>query len=561
MRMTRVDTTPLRNGDSHNDDVDSFDYTQNGAAAAATARIRNRRLWVLVGVLLVVAVVLLSTTIAFARSSTSSSSSATWTPSTSPYIGEWQPLPPDESWKRLTVFSLSDTYELLPNRIGRGGIARVAYIKDLLQKENPSLITVLAGDLVSPSAFQSVVINGVPWNGYQMIAAMNALGINTAVLGNHEFDPGVNNMIINMEKSHFHWISYNTFWKNGTRYPNPSLNQGYMRYNINNIRILVVGLTIDTNQPSALYINNSEQSIAMMQTFIQSQTGTYDLLLALTHLDQVTDELLVERIPQINLLHGGHEHANVYLLRGDNDVPITKADASTVTVWVHRVAIGERTGTVRIQSNIIKIDDTIPEDSDVAALCNSLYASGVSYLQSIGINSTTEVCTLPLNVTLDGRSVSVRKSRDNLLNQIVCKSLLFNGHATMGVQNAGSIRIDDVIPGGSVVTELDVLRILPFTNLVVVIRMNGTRLLNAFFQADNREGNGQFLVPCGDLQYDSTQFTINGAPIDPTEMYQIATNDYMAGLDQFKVDQGDRLYTGGLQSIELIKTLRQTYAP
>src|SRR5262249_54898194 len=50
-----------------------------------------------------------------------------------------------------TMLQLNDVYEMFPVD-GRGGLARVAALRRQLEAENPNTLTVLAGDLVSPSA-------------------------------------------------------------------------------------------------------------------------------------------------------------------------------------------------------------------------------------------------------------------------------------------------------------------------------------------------------------------------------------------------------------------------
>lgn len=52
-----------------------------------------------------------------------------------------------------TFLQMNDVYELIPLAGGRkGGLARVATIRKLLLQENSNTITVIAGDVLSPSA-------------------------------------------------------------------------------------------------------------------------------------------------------------------------------------------------------------------------------------------------------------------------------------------------------------------------------------------------------------------------------------------------------------------------
>ena len=57
-----------------------------------------------------------------------------------------------------------------------------------LKSRDPILITTLGGDYVSPSALGTARVNGERLNGRQMVAVLNAVGIDWATFGNHEFD-------------------------------------------------------------------------------------------------------------------------------------------------------------------------------------------------------------------------------------------------------------------------------------------------------------------------------------------------------------------------------------
>jgi 2',3'-cyclic-nucleotide 2'-phosphodiesterase (5'-nucleotidase family) len=56
-------------------------------------------------------------------------------------------------YTQWTILQMNDVYELIPLSGGKkGGLARVATIRKLLREENPNTFTVMAGDVVSPSA-------------------------------------------------------------------------------------------------------------------------------------------------------------------------------------------------------------------------------------------------------------------------------------------------------------------------------------------------------------------------------------------------------------------------
>jgi 2',3'-cyclic-nucleotide 2'-phosphodiesterase (5'-nucleotidase family) len=68
-------------------------------------------------------------------------------------IGSPPKLNNPHSYVQWTFLQMNDVYELVPLGGGKkGGLARVATIRKLLLQENPNTITVLSGDVVSPSA-------------------------------------------------------------------------------------------------------------------------------------------------------------------------------------------------------------------------------------------------------------------------------------------------------------------------------------------------------------------------------------------------------------------------
>ena len=86
---------------------------------------------------------------------------------------------------------------------GLGGLARVATEKQRLAAEGHRPFLVIAGDFLSPSVASSV------FKGEQMIAALNAAGLDLATLGNHEFDFGDDLLIQRMREATFTWVVSN----------------------------------------------------------------------------------------------------------------------------------------------------------------------------------------------------------------------------------------------------------------------------------------------------------------------------------------------------------------
>src|SRR5829696_3307319 len=103
----------------------------------------------------------------------------------------------------LTLLQLNDVYSIGPVANGMGGLARVATVKQKLTDAGRTPFMVLAGDFLSSSVESTV------FKGEQMIAALNAAGLDLATLGNHEFDFGVDMLITRMQQAKWQWVIAN----------------------------------------------------------------------------------------------------------------------------------------------------------------------------------------------------------------------------------------------------------------------------------------------------------------------------------------------------------------
>ena len=437
-------------------------------------------------------------------------------------------LPNDGKYLQWTFLQLNDVYELLPLDEGRrGGVARVARLRQLLLAENPHTFTVLAGDFLSPSALSQSRVNGSALNGKQMIAVFNTLGLDFVTFGNHEFDLTRSELLQRMNESKFFWICSNLF-QNGTNQSFPSTIP-YKIVKINEIKILLIGLVIDSNQPYVQIVNKTSL-IPFVQQFLQSLSGQikYDILIAITHLELETDIQLAANIPQIDLIFGGHEHENMYVLRGSEYIPIAKADANAFTVYIHRCAFNIDTKQLRVYPTLTKITPQIEDEPQTAQVANYWYDLGMKGFEALGFRPHQIVSCLPTNIVLDGRLDSV-ENFPTLLTDYACQSLLqttSNDKTIVAMFNSGGIRVDDILKG--IITQYDLLRVLPYLDKVFSLLVPGPFLANVLTSTVALKGTGMYPVYCGINTTDEGKtWFINGTDISRSNLnYSVAVQGY-----------------------------------
>jgi 5'-nucleotidase len=97
--------------------------------------------------------------------------------------------------------------------------------------------------------------------------------------------------------------------------------------------------------------------------------------------------------------------------------------------------------------------------------------------------------------------------------------------AAVWLLNAGSIRLDDVVPAGPL-TEYDVIRILPFGGPVVRAELRGALLRRVLDQGARNAGTGGYLASNAE-RGPGGAWTVGGRPVADTAWYPAVLTDYL----------------------------------
>lgn len=468
----------------------------------------------------------------------------------------------------ITILQLNDCYELLPaGGTDLGGVSRVATLRKQLLAKNPNTYTFLAGDLFSPSALGSTPIpfpSGPAFNGEQMVAGMNAIGVDLACLGNHETDVKVGPFTSNLQKSNFTWLSANA---RNTDFVNLAKNAIITTKPLSadsnrTVNIGVVGLTIDSNNKDYQSYHNfsySSSTVAVEQIAQLNDRGA-DIVVALTHFDVAMDRVLTETVAGISIVVGGHEHS-VYRIE-DTPAPIYKADSNVRSVWVHDIWVDttlNRTdaGYFIHKPELVFINASLASDPDADAVIQPYIDAAYASFNASGFDPVAPVALLTVDLDLRGSALgsgplpastwfaeAIYASATAQLNAVNQSADVGPRGVDISFFNVGTLRIDDVLPRGTILSEYDVLRIAPFVNLVQVARISGSLLRQVLliaranqFGAGGNTYSSQFLAYTN-LTYTSAagadnqtaySFFVNGAALDDSKSYSLAITDYLAG--------------------------------
>ncbi len=434
--------------------------------------------------------------------------------------------PPVGGPVRITLLQLNDVYEITPIDRGRqGGLARVATLQKRLLDRNPHTFTLLAGDFLSPSALATAVVEGRPLAGQQMVSVLNALGLDWVTFGNHEFDLGREAFYERLLQASFGWVSSNVTDENGQPFPGvPRHAVLAVRDRGRTVRVGLVSATLADTVRDYVRYEDPVAAVRREVAALGALAEPVDFVVALTHLSIPEDVALVESVPEIVLVLGGHEHENYELRRGPRLVPIHKADANARTVVVHELRFDPRTRALTIDSRLVPLDESVPEDPEIARLVGTWVGRAYEAFREAGFDPERVVGEVP--VPLDGRDAAVRR-RPTALTELIGSALAAAvPGAELAVFNAGGIRVDDLLPPGSI-RQYDVLRILPFRDEVAAVEIRGRLLAEALDRGARLAGTGGLLQGVGFRRAEDGGWEIGGEPLDPERTYRMASNDYL----------------------------------
>ena len=422
----------------------------------------------------------------------------------------------------VTIVHLNDVYEILPVEGGKsGGLARVATVIQRLKASRSPLLTTLGGDYLSPSALGTAIVDGQPMAGRQMVDVLNATGIDWATFGNHEFDVSEAAFRAHIAQAKFRIVSTNVTDAHGMPFAGvPMSTIVPVKANGRTVRIGLIGVTIDATKKDWVRYRDAIQAA---RAEVEKLRATTDAIVALTHLSLEQDAEFVSAVPGIDLVLGGHEHENWLMYRGPRFVPIVKADANVRSLAIVTLTFRKPGTPPEVSARLQRIDDTIASVPAVEAVAQRWVDRGFEAFRRQGFKPEAVVATI--TEPLDGRESTVRNNTGRLTDLIAEAIAQEAKPVDVALFNAGSVRIDDILPAGPI-TEYDIIRILPFGGRIVKASLDGALLARVLETGENNQGIGGFLHAWGARRENGT-WMVQGKPIDAARRYVVAMTDFL----------------------------------
>lgn len=232
----------------------------------------------------------------------------------------------------LTVLFTSDMHaRVLPfddvrQRPNRGSIAQVASLVQATRAQVANLLVLDGGDAIQGTPLAHYALTTALGDGHDpTIAAMNLVGYDAAVLGNHEFNFGLEVLRRSLGQSRFPWLGANLQGAEAERLPVTSelvLRRG-------GVRVGVLGLTNPNiphwDPPSHLGRLTFADPVAVATARVAALRRKVDIVVVVLHAgferDLATGEpdgsdfensaWRVTQVPGVDLLLTGHTHEDI----------------------------------------------------------------------------------------------------------------------------------------------------------------------------------------------------------------------------------------------------------
>ncbi len=387
----------------------------------------------------------------------------------------------------------------------------------------PQTLTLDGGDQLTGTPITEINADGS--FGGAMHGFLDAIHYDAWVVGNHEFDKGLDNLTHYVENHPVLPLSCNLLRLGSTLPLLPRQEPSHV-FAIAGMRVGVIGVT--TQELGGL-MKGSEfgrltllPEIPAVQAEVDRLDPVTDLIVVLSHIGVDNDKALASAVKGIDLIVGAHSHTRLTAAIQVGDTYIVQAGSYNRSLGV--VDLVEQDD--HITSFHYELHDLLPDTATVPP-DPKLEGMVATYKAEIDHVYGEHVSDAP---ALLGRSYN----HESPLGRWITDGIRDRTGVDIALYNAGGLRAD--IDAGPV-SRLTLFQCFPFQNPVMRFQLTGAQIagmvaLNVTAETDEKSG---FLSTSG-LSWTwrksggvptVVSVLVDGQPLDPARTYAIAANSYV----------------------------------
>lgn len=431
------------------------------------------------------------------------------------------------SAKEIVIYHTSDTHGHYYSKYAGWDeknydrkIGGFAVLKNLLDLEKNPYLLLDSGDFTRGS------IEDDESKGKYAIEFMNKVGYDASVIGNHEFDYGIDNLKKRISMAKFDILSSNILDENGKH---PKHVKPYKIYKVGGFKIAVIGVGRGYKSLEKWQYKTAEEGI---RSVIEKASKKADAVIVLSHSSAKRDDMIgdnnmdtAEKFKNEILLYlGGHYHAEIQNYYNTKSWPMF-VESGAYFNNVSRVVIDIDPKT----KNIKKMkSELIPLWVDVYGENIEILAFGDKFRNKqadIVIGKSKNPIRKQPNLDKEP------KFMDSPLGSAVSDIMREYAGTQIAIQNLGGVRSD---LGMGNIAYRDIYNVFPFPNTLAYLNVDG-KFLKELFEFAVRD-NGSWLQVAGAevvYKYENNkakelQIFVDGKLVKPEDKFTLVTNDYIA---------------------------------
>ncbi len=448
-----------------------------------------------------------------------------------------------EEHDKLVILHTNDTHSQIdPDRNDLGGVMRRKAVIDSVRAAEKNVLLVDAGDAVQGTLYFYL------YGGEVEQEILNILGVEERILGNHEFDNGIDSLAAVLRLSDSEKLASNY---NLTDTPLDGMFKPYAIKEYDGKKIGLIGINLD---PEGIITKGNYDGLKfkpiiatanLMAEKLKKEEGC-DAVIAISHIGYnpsplVGDSALAVNSRNIDVIIGGHSHDVIdpATTQGAARSRLTNLEGKEVLV-VQTGKAGRKLGKIEINLDslglggrpayeLIDIDSRYDGyfDPELEATI-AKYRHGVDSLMTFWVGTTDH---------------ELKNSDPEMLNfftdWVFERGAEIASDVDFAIANKGGLRTD--LPAGKF-SKGHIINILPFRNYVTVEDVKGSDLRTVFDVMAKTDGNGvshnvkvTYDTVGGVKNYAARDILISGKPLDDNKTYRVATIDYLSkGGDYMK---------------------------
>jgi len=407
----------------------------------------------------------------------------------------------------------------------------------------PRLAATLARELarLEDEGVPAFVCDGGDWfqgtpegqieRGAAFLAALQHVGHDAMVVGNHEFDHGVDVFLEHLDGLDLPAMLANVRDADGDPLPGT---RDHVVVERGGFTVAFVGL-LTTSTPSITHAQTRElrwtEPAVALERVREGLPADVDLVVPVTHIGVEGDVELARAHQDLPLIVGGHSHT--FLRKGvrEGDTLIVQAGAKASVIGRVDLWLDADGAVERAEARHVEMYEEPGEEwrnARVDELCGDLVERAAARMDEV-----VGELTGPLERS---RRELVNSTAGNLVADLIRE----RAGADVAIHNRGGIRAN--LPAGPV-TRRDLFSILPFDNTVETVTLTGAEVTDLFRRSVEEVRGGGFefsgatvVVRRVEGKPRFVELRVGGEALDPEAEVTLATNSYLArGGDGLRV--------------------------